>query len=191
MKRIIVAFCLFCVMFFCGSCGSESAGEENKKDDFIPDIKIEQIEWSVSEGTVNGEDYVLGEVSNRSEFDLISLRISFTEKKGISKEDKNAFYADIQESQGFDDKWMEEYIASREKLSQPISMYFKIDEGIEKDETKEQIKCYYMGGWTSKNVTYPDLFDPEIVTIQYEKDGKQYTLNYDFSSESYDVEETD
>ena len=96
---------------------------------------------------------------------------------------------DIQKSQGFDDEWMKAYIESREKLSQPISMYFRIKDCVAIGETKEQIKCYYMGGWTSKNVVYPELFVPKIATIQYEKEGTQYTLYYNFESKVYDLEE--
>lgn len=191
MKKTITWIILICIALSCSACGSSKDGEENKGSAFVPDISIDQIEWSVDAGTIKGENYVLGKVVNNSPFVITSLKISFTEKQGISEADKASFYADIQKSQGFDEVWMTEYIESREKLSQPISMYFKIYDTIEIGAEKEQVKCYYMGGWTSKNVVYPDLFVPEIATIEYEKEGVQYTLYYNFSSKKYDLEKAE
>ncbi|MBQ8768676.1 MAG: hypothetical protein IJZ15_03375 [Oscillospiraceae bacterium] len=191
MKKAVIWMMLICLMLSFSACGSSTQGEENKGHTLVPDISIDQIEWSVDSGTIKGENYVLGKVINNSPFVITSLKISFTEKQGISEADKASFYADIQKSQGFDDAWMTEYIESREKLSQPISMYFKIDDSIEIGAEQEQIKCYYMGGWTSKNVVYPDLFVPEIATIEYEKEGVQYTLYYNFISKNYDLEKAE
>ena len=194
MKRKLTLLLLVCSMFLCAACGVNNENEEklssskNKGNSVKADIAIEEIDWSVSAGTVNGVNYVTAKVSNNSEIAIKSIKIEFTEKKGISKQDKDAFYADIQESQGFDDAWMQEYIESRETLNQPISMYFNVSDGLEIGETKEQVKCYYMGGWTSKNVIYPDLFVPNIATIEYEKDGEAHTQCYNFESEIYEIQ---
>ena len=190
MRKTMLSVILICLVFISSACGASSQKTENTENAFTPDISIDQIEWSIDAGTIKGENYVLGKVINNSQFAITSFEMTFTEKQEISKEDKASFYADIQKSQGFDDAWMTEYIESREKLSQPISMYFKIDEGIETGAGKEQIKCYYMGGWTSKNVIYPHLFVPEIATIEYEKEGVSYTLYYNFTSKTYDLEKT-
>jgi len=202
MKKLVAWMLLLLLMLACVGCSSASKSTENEEsalipdiadeeNTFVPDIAIEQIAWSVDSGTVKGENYVLAKVTNNSQFTITALKISFTEKQGISETDKEEFYADIQKSQGFDDAWMSEYVKSREELSQPISMYFRIDGGIETGAEKEQIKCYYMGGWTSKNVVHPDLFVPEIAAIEYEKDGNKYTLYYNFISESYDLEKAE
>lgn len=191
MRKTMLSVILICLVLISSACGASSQETKNTENAFIPDISIDQIEWSIDAGTIKGENHVLGKVINNSQFVITSFKITFTEKQGISKEDKASFYADIQKSQGFDDAWMAEYIESREKLSQPISMYFKVDDGIEIGAEKEQVKCYYMGGWTSKNVVYPDLFVPEVATIEYEKEGVQYTLYYNFISKNYDLEKAE
>lgn len=190
MRKTIIGLFLVCAIVFCAACNATSDGTDNKTNDFIPDVAIDQIDWSVGAGIVNGGNYVLSKITNNSKFKITSLKISFTEKQGISKKDKDAFYADIQKSQGFDDEWMKKYIESREKLSQPASMYFRIDDGIAIGETKNQIKCYYLDGWTSKNVVYHNLFVPEIATIEYEKEGAKHTIVYNFESETYEIGET-
>ena len=161
--------------------------DENK---FTPDISIDQIDWNVGTGTIYGENYVIFEITNNSQYVITGFKLTFTEKAGISKSDKDAFYADIQKSQGFDDAWMQEFIESREELSQPISMYVNINETIEVGEVTDNVKCYYFGGWTSKNVIYPDLFVPDVATIKYEKDGVVNTLYYNFAAKTYDLETT-
>ena len=45
-----------------------------------------------------------------------------------------------------------------------------------------------MGGWTRKNVVYPDIVEAEKLTVKYEKDGVVYTLYYNFEPNLYDVE---
>ena len=211
MRKVAITLMLICMTIFCMACrkntetsesktnthsptasvgqidGSISETPQNKVDTFIPDVSIEQIGWSISSGTVKGENYVISKVTNNSQFSITSLEITFTEKQGITKEEKNAFYSAIQKSQGFDDEYMKAFIESRESLSQPISMYFRINETISIGQSKEQIKCYYLGGWNSNNVIYPDLFIPNIATIQYEKSGATHTLYYNFSSKSYEL----
>ena len=185
MKKLICLFLAAVLVITCAACSSS-----NKTDDggFAPDIPIEQLEWSVSAGTVKGDNYVLLTLTNNSAFSIQSLKLDFTEKTEISKDDKSSFYADIQKSQGFDDEWMQKYIESRDKLSQPISMYARIEDEVRPGATIDKVKCYYFGGWTSKDVLHPDLFVPEKVTIGYEKNGVCYTLYYNFLSKLYDVE---
>ena len=67
-------------------------------------------------------------------------------------------------------------------------MYGKSSNALNPGETSEKIKCYYYGGWTSKNVLHSDLVTPEIAEIEYTKDNIEYILYYNFESESYDVE---
>ena len=152
---------------------------------FVPDIKIEDLLFSVENGMISGENYVVFECTNNSNYKIVELKITFEEKAGISKDEMNAFYSAIQSSQGFDDEFMKKF---RENLRSPMSMYVHIDEPVEAGKQTEKYKCYYYGGWGSKNVPYAHLFEPQKAIIKYEKDGTTYTLYYNFASNLYDLE---
>lgn len=184
MKKIVATITLLVLAFTLVGCG-EGTGSKNK---FVPDIKIEDIEWSVGSGTVKGKNYVLLEFTNNSQYVITSFELEFTEKSKVSKEDKDAFYDDIQKSQGLDDEYMQGFIESKELLKQPITMYGKCEEEVGVGLTSSKVKCYYYGGWSSRDVLHSDLLTPEIATIEYIKDGIKHTLYYNFESEMYDVE---
>ena len=200
LKVLAVLSVLLMLTCFLTACGEEQAstpnsgeGETTRVTDapvekFVPDVKIGDIEWSVDEGVSGGSNYVLMKVKNNSAYTIKAFRLDFTEKSTISKADKEAIYDDIQRSQGFDDVWMSEYKKSREELKQPITMYGNCTEELAPSQKSENIKCYYMGGWTSKEVLHSDKFVPEKAKFEYVKDGKTYAVNYNFNSKKYELE---
>ena len=155
---------------------------------YIPDITIDEIDWSITADTIKGENYVVFKYTNNSEYTITSLRIELTEKENLSEKKRTKFYKAIQDSQGFDDEWMNKWIKSRTELKQPISMYAEADEEVRATETSDKIKCYYFGGWTSKNVIYNELFVPSKMIIKYSDGEENYTLYYNFKSKKYELE---
>ena len=184
MKRILAAILAIVMIFSFAACG-KSTNPENK---IIPDIRIEEIEWSVGAGTVKGENYVLLEYTNGSQYAITSFELKFTEKSKISKENKDKFYLDLQKSQGYDDEYMQAFIESNESLKQPITMYGRCEEEVGVGIISPKIKCYYYGGLSSRDVIHSDLLTPKIATIKYTKDGVKHTLYYNFESRLYDLE---
>ena len=184
LKTIIMAMSVLVFV----ACGSQEEQGEKLKEKFVPDIVIEELDWKINAGTIEGDNCVVFEYTNNSQYDISSLRIDFTEVKNLSQEEKRAFYKDIQTSQGFDEIWMEEYIKSREQLNQPISMYAYCQDVVAVGASSGKVKSYYLGGWTSKNVVYPNIVRPEKATIKYEKDGVTHIIYYNFESELYDID---
>lgn len=186
MKKLLALTGTLLVALTCSSCGKEAT---SNTESFSPDISIEEINWSVGSGTVKGDNYVVMEYTNNSQLTIDSLTIQFTEKDGVTDDQRTALYSDIQQSQGFDDEYMSKWIESKTELNQPITMYGKCDNAVTPGQTSEQIKCYYYGGWTSKNVLHSDLLTPEKAEIHYEKDGIAYILYYNFESKLYKLEQ--
>ncbi|MBQ8901754.1 MAG: hypothetical protein IJY87_01645 [Bacilli bacterium] len=194
MKKRILFFILCCIALLnitgCGSNNAQSSNNDSNNDNFaiVPDIKIEDIDWKVGAGTLNGQNYVLLQYTNNSQYVINSFELKFTEKSSVSETEKDKFYDDIQASQGFDDEYFNEWKDTKKQLNESITMYGKSSDVLNPGETSEKIKCYYYGGWTSKNVLHSDLVTPEIAEIEYTKDNVEYILYYSFESESYDVE---
>lgn len=198
MKRIKLEYNkekkLLLILFITLTIFTTACSKEDKKQDVIDEkeikteIKINEIEWNVTPGTINGENYILMGFKNNSNYDISYLEIKFVEKANITEQEKDSFYEDIKKSQGFDDEWIKEYRESKEKLNQPITMYCKYEETVKKGETIKNVKCYY-GGWTSKNVLHRDLFVADKAIIGYENEGVSYKIYYDYNNKTYSLEE--
>lgn len=194
MKKTILTI-IFCgIILFsitgCGSTDNQLSSNNSDENNFtiVPDIKIEEIDWKVGSGTLKGQNYVLLQYTNNSQYVINSFELKFTEKSSISEAEKEEFYDDIQASQGFDDEYFTKWKESKKQLNEPITMYGNSSNALNPGETSEKIKCYYYGGWNSKNVLHSNLVTPEIAEIEYTKDNVEYILYYNFESKSYDVE---
>ncbi len=80
---------------FAGCSNSASAGISNSSAE-KEKINIEDISWSVDEGIVDGDRYVLLNYANNTEYTITDFEITFKEKGDISDEEKANFYSDIQ-----------------------------------------------------------------------------------------------
>lgn len=158
------------------------------EDSYQLDISIKDIDWVFENGNIKGNNYVVLQFTNNSNYTIDSLEIKFQEKANLSKEEKSEIYADLQNSQGLDDEWMSEYIASRETLNQPITMYGKSSEPTAPTNSSGKIACAYMGGWTSKEVLHAEKFEPTTAIIKYTKESTAYTIYYNFNTQTYDLE---
>lgn len=205
MKNFLIGLALLFAILLVG-CEETTIGQEKEQshpsisiedthqsdtsieDSHQPDISIGDIDWIFENGNIQGTNCVVLQFTNNSNYTIDSFELKFEEKTNLSKEEKSQVYADIQNSQGFDDEWMNEYIASREKLNQPMTMYGRYSEPTLSNYSSEKIKCYYMGGWTSKEVLHAENFEPVTAIIEYTKEDTPYTLYYNFKTQTYDLE---
>ena len=195
MKKHLIGLVLLLAILLVG-CGNTNADHKKptEKPDISveescqPDIAIEEIDWIFENGNIQGNNYVVLQFTNNSQYTIDSFELKFEEKANLSKEEKSQVYADIQASQGFDDEWMNEYITSREQLNQPITMYGRYTESTTPNSNSGKIKCYYMGGWTSKEVLHAEKFEPVTAIIKYTKEDTAFTLYYNFKTNTYDLE---
>ena len=195
MKNFLIGLALLFTILLVG-CGNTNVDHEktteksdiSAEESYQTDIAIEEIDWVFENGNIQGNNYVVLQFTNNSKYTIDSFELKFEEKANLSKKEKSQVYADIQVSQGFDDEWMNEYIASREQLKQPITMYGRYTEPVTPNNNSEKIKCYYMGGWTSKEVLHAEKFEPTTAIIKYTKEDTAFTLYYNFKTNTYDLE---
>lgn len=147
-------------------------------------VKIEDIDWKIYEGVVDGERYVLASLKNNSNYDICEFEIKFKEKENLSNNDKAAFYSDISEKLELDSD------EKKELEDQTISMRCENEIPVSSGDTIDSMYCYYYdGSYFVKDIKHYDLVEPDIATIKYIDGEKISTEYYDFVSGEYSFEE--
>ncbi len=185
MKKLLCVILTIGVLLSLAACGKQPTDKPAGEPVENPDITMEQIDWTVEEGEWEKDRYVLCRFTNKSKYTITSFKLSFVAKPDLTQDEFENFYAEIQVSQGFGDEFMQSYIKDRDQKGLPITMYAQADIPVKAGETAEEIKCYYLGGFTSKNLIFQELFVPESATFSYEKGGETYTISYDFETGNY------
>lgn len=182
MKKIFTFALATTMLISLVACSSNNKTTE-KSTTQNPQFSMEDIVWSVDEGIVHGERYVLMSYTNNSPFVISGLEIFFTEKDSISIEEKETYYSEVQKLFDFSDDDLAD-VKERE-----ISMHTETDKIVTVGETASNINCYYYSGYYYlKNLAHYNLVEPDIATIRYIDDGKIYTVNYDFKSDKYTMD---
>ena len=180
---------LFLVILMMGSlyaCNSSKDGSTPAEDieEESNAIEMKDIAWNVDEGIIDGDRYVLLDYTNNTEYTISSLEITFTEKPGVTDEEKEAFYTDIKEKFDFSD----EDIA--ELKGKDISMHAETELVVNPGEKGEDAHCYYYSGFFYvKDIDHYKLVEPDIATIKYIDDDRIFTTYYDFASKEFSVED--
>ena len=185
MKKLLYLVLIIGVLLSLVACGKQPADKPEGKPLENPDITIDQIDWIVEEGVLEEDRYVLCRFTNKSQYTITSFKLSFVAKPDLTQDEFENFYAELQVSQGFGDEFMRSYIKDRDRKGLPITMYTQADVSVKNGEMAKEIKCYYLGGFTSKNLIFHELFIPESATFSYEKDGAAYTIGYNFETGKY------
>lgn len=166
-------------------CGN-NASKSDEKDTKSNDLKIEDIDWSVDEGIVDGERYVMLSYTNNSKYTISNFEILFSEKQNITEEQKAKYFEDIKKIAEVDESDPDEVSDFEELKSREISMSVESERVCRSGESISNEKChYYSGYYYLRNIKHFSLVEPDIATIKYIDDNKIYTVNYDFKSKKY------
>lgn len=179
----ILAVILSLVMSLAGCSNGGKSRKPDGSSAIQEKINIEDISWSVAEGIVDGERYVLLNYTNNTDYTITSFEITFKEKSDITEEEKSKFYSDIQKKFEASDEEMEEL------KGQVISMHSESGKITNPGESVSNANCYYYGGsYYLKEIKHYDLVEPDIATIKYIEEDKIITLYYDYISQQYFTE---
>ena len=178
MKRIIALLLAFALALPCIGCGKK------------PGIPVNALSWVWEGQALDGHNYMVFQMTNSSNVAIESVTMTYQLIEATTqeqKEQKEQFLKALQESQGFTDAFMQDYLQKLKENGNQIKLIASIYTALEPGETSDLQQCYYMGGWTSRDLIYVDLFTPVSLYLTYEKNGKTYGQTYDFRSEKYTV----
>lgn len=187
VERVLAAMMVVTVMAGMTGCGASGgtgetgAGAADVKKAEGP--KIEDIVWSVDEGVSDGKRAPLLSLTNNSDVTLVGFEINFTEKDGITDEERNGFFTDVKENFKFDDEHMAEL---REK---GVSMHAKTERLTKPGESVSGVNLYYFQGiFYMRDMGHYSLVEPDIAVIDYVDGSTIYREYYDFKSDKYTME---
>ena len=172
----------------CNSDKDEKTSMKNSQDgqnsQQSNSIKIENIDWSIDEGIIDGERHALLHYTNNSKYTISGFELTFKEKQGITDEKKDQFFTEIKKKFEFTD----EEIAELKK--EGISMHANTEKVVNPNESVKNAYCFYYDGYSYvKDIEHYNLVEPDIATIRYIDDNKIHTTYYDFASKKYSIEE--
>lgn len=189
MKKLVGLFGIILVIsmitsYFSG-CETGEA-ENNSKGNNSKDLPIEDIAWSVDEGVIDGERYVMLSYTNNSKYTISNIEISFKEKDKLTDEQKTKYFEDIKKIAEVDESDPDDVSDFQELKSREISMSVESNQVCRPGESVSNQKChYYSGYFYLRNIEHYNLVEPDIATIKYIDSNKIVTVNYDFKSKKY------
>lgn len=138
-------------------------------------IKIEDIDWNVTESILDGERFISFNYTNNSKYTVLDVEVKFVQKEGITGEQLSVFN-DLKEDREWSDEEVSEiYILGYNRKC--------ADQG----ETVSDSPCVINGTYTLvENIEQYNLMEPEMFSIAFiGDDGKGYSVYYDYKTNSY------
>ncbi len=149
---------------------------ESKEDDSQASISIEDIDWKVEEGIIDGDRIISFGYTNNTDYTIADVEMKFVQKDDVTPEQRAVFDILKEENSLWTDEDIEKMhiLGYNRKVADP-------------GETVGESPCSINGTYTRvKNMEQYDLMRPDTVSIVYiGKDDKLYMMYYDFNTKQY------
>lgn len=186
---IALSITIFSLLLCLTACGADAPDGEKQAQAESRSLTIEDIEWNVDEGIVDGERFVLLDYTNHSECTIVGFELQFTQRDDISEEEREAFFADLQERFAVDESDPDEAEVFAELQEEDISMRAGSEWVAKTGESVSAIPCtYYYGYEYVTDLSHYSLVTPDIASIRYIDGEKVVTVYYDFVSQKYSTD---
>ena len=177
MKKALAALLsMTMVLGFTGCTGENNGGTVFDTAFSAKDaIKIEDIDWNVTESVMDGERFVSFNYTNNSKFTILDIEMEFVQKSDVTKEQLSVFDELKEEREWTDEEVSDIYILGyNRKCAEP-------------GETVSDSPCCINGTYTIvESIEQYEIMEPDMVTIAFiGKDGMGYAVYYDFKTQTY------
>lgn len=175
-KMMVNISLIICILF--GVLGCDSDVENSLSNEpFSPKeaIKIEEIDWKINESIMDGEKFISLDYTNNSEYTILDVEIEFKQKEDVTDEQLGVF-----------DK-LKEYWSWDEEDVKNVYILGYNRKCAEPGETVSDSPLVINGTYIlAESMEQVDIMEPNMVTIAFiGKDGKGYTIYYDYKSNTY------
>lgn len=169
MKKFLIVLLIFlCLPSLCG-CSIIDLGKNP--------ISIEDIDWKVENGVIDGENALIFTYTNNSNYVIMDVEMIFRQKENTADEDLKIF-DDLKETYSWTDEEVKEvYILGYNRKF------------AETGETVSESPCVINGTHIlADQMEEYELMEPSEVSIAYiGDDNNGHILNYDFTTGVYEV----
>ncbi|MGN1128716.1 MAG: hypothetical protein ACI4T6_07150, partial [Candidatus Flemingiibacterium sp.] len=177
MKKALAAALSIIMLLGLVGCGGENGGGSvfNAAFSAKDAIRIEDIDWNVSDGIIDGERFVSFNYTNNSKYTILDVEMKFVQRENISAEQLSVFNNLKEEMEWTDEELSDVYILGyNRKCANP-------------GETVTDSPCCINGTYTLvENMKQYEIMEPDMATIAFiGNDGKGYAIYYDFKSQTY------
>ncbi|MCD8357654.1 MAG: hypothetical protein LUC06_00370 [Oscillospiraceae bacterium] len=187
MKKLVFGFGLaFSIIFGLAGCGSESESSSSKASESDSSfraedaIKIEDVDWSIYNGLVDGERSLLFSYVNNTEYTIYRVEIEFTPKAGTTADDFSALLAFAT------DEDIAEFTESFDTYISYITMdstNYQVTPPGESANNGSECDLGYFEVQTSDQCAF---MEPDIITVSFiGPNGLGYKTSYDFKYQTY------
>lgn len=177
MKKTLAALLsMTMVLGFTGCTGENNGGTVFDTAFSAKDaIKIEDIDWNVTESVMDGERFLSFNYTNNSKYTILDVEMEFVQKSDVTKEQLSVFNELKEEREWTDEEVSDIYILGyNRKCAEP-------------GETVSDSPCCINGTYTLvESIEQYEIMEPDMATIAFiGKDGKGYAVYYDFKTQTY------
>lgn len=184
-KRVVMTLMTGMLILMIGGCSQDgdSSGEaetenldkESSGEEYL--ISIDDIDWTVKEGTIRGESAIIFEYTNNTPYTIAKMEMTFEQRDDVTSDQLTVF-----------DQYKTDYGWTYEELADTYIVGYNY-KFADPGETVSKSPCLI-----NFNVFYPvetmaqyELMEPTKVEITYiGDDDRGYTVMYDFGTEDYD-----
>ena len=176
MKKAVTALCLSISMLFgLTGCSGNDVSVFDSTFSAKDAIKIEEIDWNVTESILDGDRIVSFNYTNNSKYTILDVEMKFRQKADVTPEQLSVF-DELKE----DRDWIDEEVAD-------IYILGYNRKCADPGETVSNSPCCINGTYTYvENIAQYEIMEPDMVSVAFVgRNGKGYTMYYDFSSQTY------
>lgn len=163
----------------CGGAAANGSGgapviEQKAKTPAKDEIKVEDIAWSVESGVDGGNRRMLFEYENKSDYDVLSVKLEGKLAADLADEDVETGFSNI--------------VKDGVELESLKAWTFNAEVGelvVPGGRSKSDEVC--LGIYYLLDEGQYSMMTPDMLTIEFLADGKLYTEYYDYLSKSYSL----
>lgn len=188
-KWLSLVAALLLTLTACGETGQASSDPTTTTAPAVtPDIVIEDIDWELTTDKDGEDTYLAITYTNHSAYTLSSFKMKFKEKEDLTEEQRDAYWAALEESQGEDAvETLREMRAMLEMEGGPGLLLYAKDTNAAQPGATATVRCLVNDQLESRNVAFPELYTPYIADIEYQNGEETVIIHYNFINQSYTV----
>ncbi len=175
MKKILCSVVALSVLISLTACGGNTSESNSTAVNFSDDIKIEDIDWSVSEGYLDGSNCLIFSYTNNSDYVITDVEMKFEQKEGTTPDDLAVLNPLKENTTNIDDEFLADaYITGYNRKVADVG------------ETVSDSPCVLKNTYLAiQSMDQYNIMEPSSVDISYIKKDKMYAEHYDFKTQQY------